>query len=320
MTGSHAQGDGNVCLQGFPLEGDGALAIGPHAPGATVGGEGPLDETSSQLEAIIEGDVIPRLLLLHKASVATIGGGASFVDAVKVRDQRGGDGPSEPPPISDVEVSALVDLVRNRSLNESRSFVDAVLRRGHPVQQVFADLLAPVARRLGEMWTTDEVDFVQVTMGTAQLQRLFTELREAGTDVRGTTSLLLMVAPQEQHTLGFHMAADAFREGGPRRHSVTAAESTDIRKAVHDRHFDVIGLSLGSESLIEHAVASLDAARGAVRGRSTKFIVGGPYAALCRHATTILGADCATHDVAYAIAYMLQCKEPAHMGERLNAP
>lgn len=315
MTGSHAQGDGNVCLQGYSEDGDATRTAAPCPQGVVV-----LDETAAQLEAIVEGDVIPRLLLLHKASVATIGGRANFVDTVKARGESGGDDGSLPPPIPDAEVAALVDLVRTRSLKESRTFVDAVLRRGHPVQQVFAELLAPVARRLGEMWTTDEVDFVQVTMGTAQLQRLFTELREAGSDVRGTTSLLLMVAPQEQHTLGFHMAADAFQRAGLDVTVLLPRNLADIRKAVRDRHFDVIGLSLGSESLIEPATAALEAAREAVRGQTTKFIVGGPYAALCRHATTILGADCATHDVAYAIAYMLQCKEPAHLGERLNAP
>ena len=50
-------------------------------------------------------------------------------------------------------------------------------RDGLPVERVLLDLLAPSARLMGEMWTADQVSFVDVTLGLSRIQQMLRQLR-----------------------------------------------------------------------------------------------------------------------------------------------
>ena len=47
-----------------------------------------------------------------------------------------------------------------------------LLDDGIPLEALLLDLFAPVARRLGTMWEADQIDFVDVTIGTSRLQQI----------------------------------------------------------------------------------------------------------------------------------------------------
>jgi MerR family transcriptional regulator, light-induced transcriptional regulator len=66
-------------------------------------------------------------------------------------------GPQKPagPQITDEEVRRLTDQVLNADDQVLQEAVSDLRRRGVSVQSIFLDLLAPVARQLGEHWSCD---------------------------------------------------------------------------------------------------------------------------------------------------------------------
>ncbi|NJK90043.1 MAG: cobalamin B12-binding domain-containing protein [Myxococcales bacterium] len=83
---------------------------------------------------------------------------------------------------------------------------------------IFLDLLAPVARLLGDLWLIDLCTFTDVTIGLSRLQQLVRELAPAfedGHDLRGFGHrALLAPAPGEQHTFGMHLVEEFLRRAG----------------------------------------------------------------------------------------------------------
>ena len=66
---------------------------------------------------------------------------------------------------------------------------------GVPVQEIFEDLLAPTARRLGDLWESDDCDFLGVTTGAHRLQIAMRRLSLAWRRREGTPSALFLPAP-----------------------------------------------------------------------------------------------------------------------------
>ncbi len=113
--------------------------------------------SDDSINSIIEGDIIPRLLVAHSS------GAAAQTDA----------GSAEIDPCDASRFATLpLELEAAGLLTE----VDAFLAAGVSVEAVYLDLLAPAARRLGTMWTDDDCDFIDVTMGLWRLQEVMREI------------------------------------------------------------------------------------------------------------------------------------------------
>ena len=81
----------------------------------------------------------------------------------------------------------VAHFVRSWSLSGDDSAAVAYVERlaGDTVPRsstIFLDLLAPTARRLGEMWETDTTDFANVTLAVSRLQRIMRHLGETFAD------------------------------------------------------------------------------------------------------------------------------------------
>jgi methanogenic corrinoid protein MtbC1 len=176
-----------------------------------------------------------------------------------------------------------------------------VARLEHLRQQGFGahtlclDLLAPAARRLGEMWNDDRCDFASVTLGTGHLQRLLRVLAPGAWPRSGGTAvgmqLLLAQSPQEQHSFGLSMVAQFFTvagwsvAGGVGDKAITPAARAQMR------HFDVVGFSVGSESQLDWLREQIHAVRLASLNPRVLIMVGGPLLVLRPQWAADLGAD-----------------------------
>ncbi len=264
--------------------------------------DGACNDREASLVSVIESDVIPRLLLMHRLCVepTPIGNRSSAMAkrAMKVAHQA-------PDKISAKEVADLLELVRYDTVDAGLRYVNALRMRGHPVERLFASLLAPVARQLGEMWTSDEVSFVEVTLAVSRIQRILFELCEPPTtNMNGNFTVLMTATPGEQHTLGLHMAAEAFRQAGIHVVLVPTAVS-EIESIVRANRYDLIGFSFGSESLLDELASAIEATRIASQQPDVKIVVGGPASPLVSSAKSRLGADRVVRDIAEAIAILL---------------
>ncbi len=124
---------------------------------------------SDPINSVLEGDIIPRLLMAHASGAPTLQpDGESVIEATDI--QRFAELPLR------LEASGLLGEV------------EAFLKKGVSVETIYLDMLAPAARRLGEMWETDECDFVDVTMGLWRLQEVMREVSNSRASFSGPRS------------------------------------------------------------------------------------------------------------------------------------
>jgi methanogenic corrinoid protein MtbC1 len=177
--------------------------------------------------------------------------------------------------------------------------------RGATAHELCLDLLAPTARRLGEMWNTDCCDFTDVTIALGRLQLMLRELAAhmVSTPIEGVPirrALLLAVAG-DQHTFGLAMVRDFFRAAGWRV-ATDAPEDLDALKAlVRAEAFDVVGFTVGSERHTEQLAAAVHALRKHSRNPHVTVLVGGPLLLERPDLAAQVGADATALDARQAI-------------------
>lgn len=184
------------------------------------------------VNTIIESEIIPRLLMAHGGS------------EVQSRARR-----SRTISADDASRFALLPLrLEAASLLEE---VDAFISKGANVETICLDLLAPAARKLGEMWERDECDFLDVTMGLWRLQEVMREVAARSPAILSGMNLpytaLFSPMPGDQHNFGTLMIEEVFARGGWRSEALVKPERRELLDRVARQPFDLIGLTLGRD-------------------------------------------------------------------------
>ena len=248
----------------------------------------PTADWMGDLARTIEAEIIPRLMLAH-------GGQDPAAAAISCEDKA----PSSP------EVVEFANLVLAQDATVARTWVEAVRARGASPETIFLELLAPAARRLGELWEADLCDFTQVTLGLWRIQQVVHELAPSfRNDVQFAPSgrrVLLSAAPGDQHTLGLLMVGEFFRHSGWEVCAGSSGRSLDLVKAVQTERFDVLGFSVGSEARLEALKGLIAAVRGASSNPDLVIMVGGPIFVEHPEWVTLVGADATATDAKDAV-------------------
>jgi hypothetical protein len=193
------------------------------------------DISGALLTRVIEQEIIPRLFTAHK------GVSGATPNRVRVMDIR--------------DIDGFAMLVLNSEPVEMLEQVQALIDQGIALQKIYLDLLAPVARRLGEFWEEDKCTFVDVSIGLPRLQRVLRELsRRNGERVlreAPKSRVYLVQAPGEQNPFNLTMIEELFLQAGWETASDHAASAGTILQTVYQQMFDVIGISLSSEALVD---------------------------------------------------------------------
>ena len=176
--------------------------------------------------------------------------------------------------------------------------------RGHSIESLFANLLAPTARHLGELWDQDRCDFVDVTLGVARLQEML-EIFGA-THCRPITDrhhrVLLISTPDEKHMFGVEMVARFMVGAG---WEVEIEKGPQVRQravaAVAAEWFTVAGVTLSRETGLEFVAEVIDGIRRASLNRAVRIMVGGPAFAHHPELVAQVGADAAAPDAPTAV-------------------
>jgi methanogenic corrinoid protein MtbC1 len=233
------------------------------------------------LARAIEGEIIPRLMLLHQAPVTeTVRPAAAGVV------------------LSPDEVVAFARLLIRQDLSTVREYVGDLCRKGLSFDEFFLDLLGPAARCLGEMWSDDQCTFADVTVGLGQLQRLMHDVTpgfEGAVEYNPYASrgkrVMFSTLAREQHIFGLVMVAEFFNRGGWDVWGEPPRDHATLKHVASTQWFDVIGFSLGFE---EHALAlaaEIRMVREVSRNRDVAIMVGGPLLSLKPELARFLGAD-----------------------------
>ena len=245
-------------------------------------GLAPRDRSAAQLARVIEGEIIPRLMLAHIAAHRE----ASEESAIGPRT---------------LEAFARMALTGEASALEA--YVETLVEGGVALEDVYLDLLIPVARRLGDDWNEDVISFTDVTVGLSRLQqvvRAFALRLPAGADP-GAPSACFATAPGEQHTFGLMLLEDGFRRAGWRTQLDVSARRDTAVEAVADGWFDVFGLSAVSDVEADTLAAAIREVRRASRNPALFVMVGGRVFAEAPGLAASVGADAFCESLASAL-------------------
>lgn len=240
-----------------------------------------------QLARVIELEIIPRLMLMHSHHVAQPAAPAARV------------------PITDQHVDALVQLSISADASSASSYVRGMMDAGADLEDIFLDLLAPTARRLGELWESDAVDFTQVTIGLWRLQELLYEqssrlVTHLSPGMEGQRALLAAV-PGAQHTFGVTMVAELFSRAGWDVRCENRCDWPDLEQALGREWFDMFGLSVATTDSIPQVASAILKLRQLSVNPNVLVMVGGPMAAIHPDLASLCGADAMATEAAIGV-------------------
>lgn len=195
-------------------------AVGKLAPGDSV-------------NTIIESEIIPRLMMAHSGG-----------------ENKGGKA-KQSRPISPEDASRFALLPLRLEAASLLEEVNTFIAEGASVETVCLDLLAPAARKLGEMWERDECDFLDVTMGLWRLQEVMREIAARSPDDRSylnpPRSALFSPMPGDNHNFGALMIEEVFARAGWQSEALVKPERRELLDRLSRQPFDLVGLTLTRE-------------------------------------------------------------------------
>ena len=237
------------------------------------------------LVRLIEGEIIPRLLMAHQS--------AARADPEK--PAAGG--------IAAAEVVGFAHLVLAEELAVLRQNAEGFVARGVDVDALYFDLFSPTAKLLGSMWEEDLCTFNDVTVGLCRLQQLVYEfsdrIRPDNTGA-GRTALFALT-PGDQHSFGLVLVVEFFRRAGWRTVCVPDASAEDLVDMVKAESFDLIGFSMSDEKWLKPLPGVIASLRSASRNQMVRVIVGGRVFTDRPERVAEVGADETAEDARQAV-------------------
>lgn len=254
------------------------------APGGEAGEISRSDSLRAELGRVIEGEILPRLMLAHR-------------DAEQPARRDLKRGPSQE------QIDRFSTMLLDPREENVTAHVMSLLDEGLPLDNLLLDLLAPAARHLGALWEEDACDFMDVTLGVGRLHAVARELYNRLEDEAGPSngrSILLLACPGETHVFCLSLVASFFREAGWEVTTAGSDPGLDMIDLVRVEWFDVIGLTLSCEVLLPAMTQAVRDLRKASCNRSARIIVGGPYFSSHPDHVQAVGADATADDGRFA--------------------
>ena len=207
---------------------------------------------------------------------------------------------------SSLEVDALArDLLAGRDA-QADSRLDDLHRRLGDCAHLCADVLEPVERRLGDLWSRDEAGDIEVSLALGHLRAELHRLASGEDEdvlARGA-GRMVMVAPMpgEPHALGSAMAAELLWQAGFRVRCEFPADDAALERLVRGGGIDAIVLSSSGvferSHRLETMAASVRRARRAGGERPAAVVVEGRVVRDAPSAAPRLRADAVCASVA----------------------
>lgn len=275
--------DQSACSADAPLTLNALLGAPQASPPRLVS-----SQQAHQLSRIVELEIIPRLMLMHRVLPL-----------------------SAPPPSEVVQITAshvrtLATLAVDDAAGGAETFVRGLQDAGASHEQLLLELLAPCARWMGEQWEEDTLNFSQVTIGLWRLQRVLHGLSPAPGQVGRYESdsrrALLAAVPGAQHTFGVAMVAEFFTRAGWDVDCEPRVSWLDLRTRLSSHWFDLFGLSVATSDSIPKVASAILDIRKAAANPQLFVMVGGPMAAQMPELASLCGADAMASDAPTAVA------------------
>jgi methanogenic corrinoid protein MtbC1 len=238
------------------------------------------EEYLSSLVKTIEGNILPHIVEHHLKADRLENGQLN----VPVH-----------PSIDSAHIDQLLILLLREDAAPSASYVKELFAGGIELEEVYLNLLTPVARKLGEMWESDDADFTQVTVALWRIKQLMYDLspmfQEYAEYKQQGKSVMLVPLPGSQHTLGLFMVSEFFARAGWRVWGELAATEADILRMAQTQWFDVVGLSASVREQFPDLKRMINEVRSASLNPHVGIMIGSPVFNQNPELVEDLGAD-----------------------------
>lgn len=236
------------------------------------------------INAVIEGDIIPRLMMAHSL--------ADFDEAPSFAESRSGSAGDQ---ISAAAMQAFADLPLELEAANLTEVVDLYLAQGVSVTSVYLDLLAPAARRLGELWESDACDFVDVTMGLWRLQEVMRDIASRfPPEMRfgaAARRALFAPVPGDDHNFGALMIEEIFARAGWQSEVLPRPKRRELLDIVSRKPLDLVGLTVSKDCPSSSLSSLIKAVRSVAINPQMVVLIGGNTIVQNPHLVAEIGAD-----------------------------
>ncbi len=222
----------------------------------------PNSNSSAAISTLIEGEIIPQLLVAHRMrpgrpSGQVVGGGV----------------------ITPEDVALFSAMPFTLQADELLVHVEEYLARGVGIDAVFVDLLAPAARRLGVLWEEDVCDFLDVTIGLWRLQEVMREIAWGSPVMTGPINAprraLFSALPGDQHSFGSTMIHEVFVRAAWESEVLVAPDMRGLVAKVANKSYDLVGLTVSCEVTTDALARTIKAIRSVSMCQDVSILVGG---------------------------------------------
>jgi MerR family transcriptional regulator, light-induced transcriptional regulator len=231
----------------------------PLSPALSPDVANPDENHLQEFAAVIENVIVPRLLMAHSVNRKTVLANSEV-------SQR-------------LDVAKFVDLTIHEDPELAIDFVRREMESGVLFENILLNLLAPAARALGERWEQDLCSFVEVTLGVARMHRMLREFNgippHLWSQAGSGRNMLLLPAPGEQHTFGLRLVQEFLMRDSWTVVNRPCKDFAELVTVLKSEHFDVVGLSLSGETLIDTLMSCIAVVRSYSKNRRVHIIVGG---------------------------------------------
>jgi methanogenic corrinoid protein MtbC1 len=225
------------------------------------GGKAAGISSRTRLEFTIETEILPRLILAHKDRLNR--------QALEISKDNGGV----------PAIEGFVNLIIGNDFGPSVSYVEALIESGSCLDAIYLDLLAPTARRLGELWQEDLCCFTEVALGSSRLHQILSGLSPSFLSEGETHGhkhrAVMSTLPGDRHTFGLVMAVDFFRRAGWDVIGWPLETGDRVEELVRCEMFDMVGFSISHVAQLDAAKTIIKSVRRASLNRTIVVMVGG---------------------------------------------
>lgn len=244
-----------------------------------------VERRKATLQRAVEFQIVPQLVMAHQAPRAVL-----HPQPVPV--------PVSAPTAAQA-VRTLADLVLGGNNGAASDHVHRMLDDGVALEAIFLEHIEPAAIYLKQLWTDDERDFADITLGLWRLQHL---LREFSMDFRATAlpsngqRALLSLVPGETHELPYLMfklvlSGEFFRHDGWDIWIEPDSARSELMSHVGNEWFDAVEFLINSEKRLDLLASRIRTIRNDSLNRSVCIALAGPAVQRRPELVSALGGD-----------------------------
>lgn len=213
---------------------------------------------------------------------------------------------------SAAEIAELCAALLSDDDEAADKIILAAQRDGADLDALYLGHVAGAASRLGDMWDSDQLSFLQVTLACARLYRIIRGLRHiispSVNQGRDTRPALFMLAPGETHTLGIEIATDVVRQEGWDVDMLVGLDHDALVAQSEQRQYRAIVIVAHSDIMLEPVTRLALALR--IAQPTARLVVAGHLLDHHSEVEELVGADAVIKDIPSAVATLEAVMEP----------